>query len=224
MAYKIVVFVLSSFLPRSLRLLVLSKCLGYEIHRSSHISRLCCVVPEHLHMAEGARIGAFTVALHLSSLSVGKFSSIGRSNWITGHSNHSLNHFAHVVGRNSSLVLGDHSAITKGHLIDCTHQIRIGSFTTVAGYRSQFLTHGIDLETCRQHCQPIEIGSYCLVGSGVIFLGGARLPSFSVVGAGSVVNKPHMNEHRLYAGAPALERKVLSPDAAYFSRSSGFVS
>src|SRR5207245_5527131 len=83
------------------------------------------------------------------------------------------------------LIVGDHAAITHRHLIDCTDSITIGRFTTVAGHRSQFLTHGIDFEDCVQKAKPIEIGQYCHIGTSCILLPGSRLPDYSMLGAAS---------------------------------------
>ena len=51
---------------------------------------------------------------------------------------------------------------TKYHHFDCTSNIHIGKFTTIAGYHSQFLTHSIDLYENRQDSNSILIGDYPL--------------------------------------------------------------
>ena len=109
------------------------------------------------------------------------------------------------------------------HIIDCTDRVDIGAFTTIAGYHSQLITHGINVVDGRQDCKPIRIGAYCLVGTRVTVLGGAALPDRSVLGAGSVLNKAHAEEYAVYAGQPAVRVKALDPEAAYFRRESGFV-
>jgi acetyltransferase-like isoleucine patch superfamily enzyme len=119
--------------------------------------------------------------------------------------------------------MGEHSAITKNHHFDCTDCIEIGSFTTVAGYQSQFLTHSIDISENRQHARPIRIGHHCFLGTRCIVLGGASLPDCSILGAGSLLNKQFGEAFSLYAGSPARSVKRLSRDAAYFSRQQGFV-
>lgn len=212
-----------SFLPWPIRRVVLCQVFGYKILPSARISPFSWVYPEQLTMREGARIGPLTVAIHLDSIEMGSFATIGRGNWITGHPKKSVAHFVHCVDRNSCLKMGDHSAITKSHIIDCTDSVLIGAFTTVAGYGSQFITHGIDYQTNRQDCRPISIGSYCLLGTRIVAVGGAVLPDYTVLGAGAVLTGKNVGSWHVYAGVPAKPVKEISKDAAYFSRSNGFV-
>jgi acetyltransferase-like isoleucine patch superfamily enzyme len=209
--------------PWSLKRILLQFLFRYQLAPTAHIG-FAWVYPRNLRMDTGSRIDDFTVAVNLDALILGKFSSIGRSNWITGFSTSTTSsHFAHQPKRSAELLLGDHSAITKNHHIDATNKISIGSFTTIAGYRSQFLSHSIDLYFNRQHSDPILIGDYCFVGSGCIVLGGSILPDHSVLGALSLLNKPFNDPWTLYAGQPAKIVKSIDKDAAFFSRTIGFV-
>ncbi len=209
------------FLPWALKRWVLRRFWGYQIADGARIG-LSYVFPGHLVMGEGAYIGHFNVAIHLGRLECGAHSVIDRSNWITGHPPKGA-HFTHRTDRDPTLALGEHAAVTKKHIIDCTDRVDIGAFTTVAGYHSQLITHGINVVDNRQDCKPIRIGAYCLVGTRVTVLGGAALPDRSMLGAGSVLNKAHIEEHAVYAGSPALLVKRLDPEAAYFHRERGFV-
>ena len=121
------------------------------------------------------------------------------------------------------LLLGTHSAITSRHLLDCTNTVSIGPFTTIAGFRSQILTHSIDLAVNRQNSAEVKIGAYCFVGTGCIVLPGASLPDYCVLGAGAVLNQPVSESHTLYAGVPAHAVKKLPADSGYFNRPRGFV-
>jgi UDP-3-O-[3-hydroxymyristoyl] glucosamine N-acyltransferase len=208
-------------LPWPLKRAVLRRFWGYEIADGARIG-LSYVFPGHLVMGEGAYIGHFNVAIHLGRLECGAHSVIDRSNWITGHPPSGA-HFTHRKDRDPTLSLGEHAAVTKQHIIDCTDRVEIGAFTTIAGYHSQIITHGINVVDNRQDCKPIRIGAYCLVGTRVTVLGGAALPDRSMLGAGSVLNKAHAEEHRVYAGSPAVAVKQIDPEAAYFHRERGFV-
>jgi len=108
-------------------------------------------------------------------------------------------------------------------LIDCTARVRIGAFATVAGFRSQLITHSIDLEAGRQSSEPIDIGEYCFVGTDSVILGGSVLPHHSVLGAKSLLNKKWEAPFHLYAGIPAEPLKELSQEMKYFRRTEGFV-
>ena len=209
------------FLPWKIKRWVLRRYWGYQIAEGARIG-LSYVFPGHLVMDEGAFIGHLNVAIHLGRMECGAHSIIDRSNWITGHPPGGA-HFRQRTQRDPALVLGAHAAITKSHIIDCTDRIEIGAFTTIAGYHSQLITHGINVVENRQDCKPIRIGAYCLIGTRVTVLGGSALPDRSMLGAGSVLNKAHAEEYVVYAGQPAKKVKSLDPEGAYFHRESGFV-
>lgn len=209
-------------LPWFLRRRVLTTCFGYEIHPTARIG-WSWIFPEKLVLGAGAHIGHLNVALRLARIELGAHALIGRNNWITGYPRGDTRHFAHCATRDPSLALGAHAAITKGHHFDCTDRIEIGAYTTIAGYRSQFLTHSIDVVANRQDCAPITIGEYCFVGTAVVVLGGARLPARSVLGAMALLNRAQMEPGWLYAGVPAVPVKALPADAAYFRRQEGWV-
>ncbi len=209
------------FLPWVLKRWVLRRFWGYQLADDARIG-LSYIFPGHLVMGERAFIGHFNVAIHLGRMECGAHSIIDRSNWITGHPPGGA-HFSHRTERDPALMLGAHAAITKKHIIDCTDRVDIGAYTTIAGYHSQLITHGIDVVEGRQDCKPIRIGAYCLVGTRITALGGSALPARSVLGAGSVLNKAHVEEYAVYAGQPAVRVKTLDPKAAYFHRAQGFV-
>jgi acetyltransferase-like isoleucine patch superfamily enzyme len=119
--------------------------------------------------------------------------------------------------------MGECSAITKNHHIDCTNLIQIGRFTTVAGYQTQLLTHSIDILKSCQDSAPILIGDYTFIGTNATILGGAILPDYSVLGAKSLLNKPYSQKWMLYGGVPAKPLRELPKDAKYFHRTDGFI-
>jgi acetyltransferase-like isoleucine patch superfamily enzyme len=208
--------------PWSVRRRLLIALLGYEIHPTARIgwSWIC---PQHLAMGAGARIGGLTVCKGLSLLQMDEESYLGNLNWISGFPLGNKAFFSDEPERRAELVIGEHSAITHRHIIACTNAVRIGRFSTFAGYRSQVLTHSIDLQRSRQASKPVTIGDYCFVGTGSVLLGGCGLPDYSVLGAMSVLNKAYSETHFLYAGNPARPVKALSQEMLYFHRMTGFV-
>jgi acetyltransferase-like isoleucine patch superfamily enzyme len=215
--------IISLLLPWKLRRYFLIKVFGYEINATARI-KLAWVFPKKLVMKSKTRIDHFTIAIHLDSLVLEDNATIGRSNWITGFpTGTNSRHFQHQEDRKSELLLGESSAITKQHHIDCTNSIKIGKFVTIAGYQSQLLTHSIDVYKNRQDSKPIVIGNYAFVGTNVVLLGGAVLPAYSVLGAKSLLNKPFEEQWKLYAGVPAKAISDISRNAQYFSRVDGFV-
>lgn len=202
---------------------ILNYFFGYKIHPKAYIG-FSYIFPDKLTMGKNSYIGHFNTAVNLDEIIIGEEVSVARGNWITGFSSKKVSkHFNHQTGRRSVLVIDDHSAITKNHHIDCTSAIHIGKFTTIAGYNSQLLTHSINVYENRQDSHPITIGDYVFVSTGVVILGGARIPSYSILGAKSMLNKPFTEEWVLYGGNPAKPIKNIDKSALYFNRQIGFV-
>jgi acetyltransferase-like isoleucine patch superfamily enzyme len=212
----------SLLLPWELRRLFLEKQFGYSIHSTSRIG-LAWIFPQRLVMEEGSRIGHLNLCKNIDLFHLGAHAVVGQLNWITGFPSGSSRHFAHQPDRRPELILETHAGISSRHLIDCTARVRIGAFATVGGFRSQLLTHSIDLAAGRQTAEPIDIGEYCFTGTNSILLGGSALPHHSVLGAQSLLNKKWEEPYRLYGGVPAKPIKELSPDMEYFRRTEGFV-
>jgi hypothetical protein len=213
---------LALFLPWSLRRRALGALFGYRIDPGARIG-WAWIDPEQLEMGPGSAIGHLTVCKGLALLALDSHATIGRGNWITGYRRGGARHFLHQPDRAPQLRLGAHAAITNRHLIDCTHRVELGPFSTFAGFRSQILTHSIDLSACRQSSAPITIGRYCFVGTGCTLLGGAALPDYSVLAAMSLLNQPQTATHRLYGGVPAKDLGPLDESLGYFKRTVGFV-
>lgn len=213
---------LTLLLPWPLRCWILNSVFGYQVHQKSRIG-LSWVFPKQLKMEAYSRIGHLTFCKGLEVLEIGPHASIGRANWITGFPRNGSKHFEHQPERVPSLIIGEHASITNRHLIDCTNTVSIGAFSIFAGFRSQILTHSIDLEMNRQSSAPITIGKYCFVGTDCVLLGGSLLPDNSVLGAKSLLNKTYSEGFWLYAGNPARPVKKLANDLSFFSRSNGFV-
>jgi acetyltransferase-like isoleucine patch superfamily enzyme len=219
---KRLMMLFSILLPWSARRNFLEKQFGYSIHPTSRIG-FSWIFPRKLIMDENSRIGHLNVCKDIDLLHLGAESIIAQLNWITGFPSGSSRHFAHQPDRRPELILEAHSGISSRHLIDCTSRVRIGAFATIGGFRSQLLTHSIDLEAGRQSSEPIEIGEYCFVGTECVILGGGSLPHHSVLGAKSLLNKKLDAPFHLYGGIPAKPLKELPQEMEYFRRKEGFV-
>jgi acetyltransferase-like isoleucine patch superfamily enzyme len=219
---KKLLYLIAFLLPWPLRRRLLVIAFGYKIHPTSRIG-FAWVMPEQLIMEPYSSIGTLTVCKGLRLVHLKQHAAIGRANWITGFPASNQKHFAHQHDRRPELIIGEHSGITNRHLIDCTNSVTIGAFTVFAGFRSQILTHSVDLEKCRQSSAPITIGDYCFIGTDCVLLGGSSLPNHSVLGAKSLLNTRHLEPFWLYAGNPARPVKRLAEDMAYFKRQVGFV-
>ena len=208
-------------LPQRLKHVWLRLVFGWKIDPSARIG-FCLLTAESVQMGAGSRIGHFTAIRNIWHLALADHATIGPFNWIFGVPRVS-SHFKGVE-RDSSLQLGEHSAITARHMIDVTDSISIGSFSTVAGFRSQLLTHSIRIADSRQGCKPISIGRYCFIGTEATVLGGVDIPDFVIVGAKALVSSTLTDSYYLYGGVPAAKIKPVGKDSAYFHRTIGRVS
>jgi acetyltransferase-like isoleucine patch superfamily enzyme len=209
-------------LPWRLKRFVLEKLFGYELHSTSRIG-LAWIFPDRLVLGPHSRIGHLTVCKGLNLLALGEHASVGRLNWISAWPLNRPPHFAHLKSRKPQLIVGAHAAITHRHIIDCTDEVVIGEFATMAGYRSQILTHSVDLNECRQHAQPVRIGRYSFVGTACTILGGSTVPDYSVLAANALLNKAYDEPYQLYAGVPAKPVSQLDRSMKYFTRSTGYI-
>ncbi|MCK1546332.1 acyltransferase [Bradyrhizobium sp. 179] len=206
-------------LPWGLRRRVLNAAFGWSIDPTARIGLSLLATPR-LTMGPNSRIGHLNFARHIEEMTLGRGALLGNKNWISGWPIGSNRAFQDS-GRAPSLHINNEAAITHSHRIDCTDRVTIGAFTTIAGWNTQLITHAIKVTEARQRCGPIEIGSYCFVGSRCVILNGARLPDYSVLSAGSVLSRAHDEPYGLYSGVPATRQRTLDPNAAYFTRTAG---
>jgi len=218
---SILVGICCFILPFSL-LRVLLNSLGHEVAKNAYIGFTFLNVKK-IKLNEGSRVGHFNVIKKLDTLIIGENALIGNFNWISAFPSDGKGLYI-GLSRKCSLILGHESAITHRHYLDCTSAIKIGDFSTVAGYASQFITHGIDIYSNKQDSKEIRIGHHCFVGTRCVLLSGSSLANCSILGAGGVLVGETMSEYSLYGGVPAVEKKKLSKEAHYFLRKDGRVS
>jgi len=127
-------------------------------------------------------------------------------------------------GNRPRLVLGRHSGISMFHHLDVNDSLEIGDFTIFAGVGSIVFTHYLDVMTCAQTPRPVHIGAYCMVGSAVRIVPGARVPDCSVVAMGAVVSGTYAESHCLIAGNPAAVVRRYPADAPFFHRTRGWIA
>ena len=210
-------------LPWKLRRALLSWRYGWSIDKSARIGKSLifakCVV-----MGANSRIHDMVFCRRIDRLVMGCDSGIASLTFITGISSAGTKMYGHVKDRRCELVLGRSAGITSRHYVDCNGGVYVGDFSTVAGIRTQILTHSIDIYGNRQDAKPIKIGKYCFIGTGCILLPGSQLPDYSVLGAGSVLTKFLDQPGVLYAGAPARAVKKFNvAEVPYFHREKHFV-
>lgn len=218
---KKVLHLIISILPWQLKRRVLSKCFGFNIHKTAYIG-LSVVNVGFLKMAAGSRIGHFNFIRSVTRIDLEESATVGNLNWITGAVSYLPMKLSDGI-KPGLLHIGRHSAITNRHYIDCSGGFQIGQFSILAGVKTTLFTHSINIHTSNQNVQGIVIGNYCFVGTSCVLLLGSHLPDCSVLAAGSILTQYHQETHTLYAGNPAKEIKKFPRDAPFFSRERGHV-
>ncbi len=193
--------------------------LGHRIHSSASVAPNFIVGSTRLELAPNSRIGPFNVLRNLVVLQLGEGAEIGQWNWLSAAP---LLIEARHSPSSGRVTVGAESAITSRHYFDASGGIEIDEFVTVAGARSVFMSHGIDVTDAVLDSAPITIGRYAMVGGSCSFLLGAHVPEYSVVAMGSVVIAGLTEGRSLYAGVPARLKKPV--DGKYFERTSGPVA
>lgn len=191
---------------------------GQRVARTARVSPIFLLPGSRIEVGHRASIGPLT-AIRGASVFLREGAEIGQLNWISAAP------FLSASGTSSfhgQLILDPESSLTNRHYIDASGGVRIGKFTTVAGVRSTFMTHGIDAETNTLITAPIVVGEYCMVGGNCSFVLGGSVPNRSVVGMGAVIVRGLTTEGQLYVGNPARARRPVDL-GAYGQRTHGKV-
>lgn len=204
---------------------IVFRALGYRFEKGARIGR-SLILAKSVLLDDNASIGSMNYIGEIDELRIGKNSTIGSLNWITGFSVHNKfalaqGHFQHIHDRKCCLILKEESAITSRHYIDCNGGVYIGKFSIIAGCSSQFLTHSIDLRNNRQDAAPIIIGDHVFISTRSTILKGSVMPDKSVLAACSMYSAKN-DQSGLYGGVPAKFIKECE-DYKFFSRTKGYV-
>jgi acetyltransferase-like isoleucine patch superfamily enzyme len=226
----------ATVLPWRLKRLVY-RALGHDVDPTAHVG-LALVLVDHLKLGPGARIGHLNLILvdrlemaegasirqlnlirHCDLVRMDEHAVIGGMNIVNGTGRDSK--YLQGVDRTPALLLGPHTAITYGHFLDTSDTIELEAFSAIGGWRSQVLSHALDVEHAEQFTAPVVLEEYSFAATAVVILPGSRLPAYSMLGANSLLNKPMGHSYRLYGGTPAKEVTELAPDLAWFTREVG---
>jgi acetyltransferase-like isoleucine patch superfamily enzyme len=211
----------SLFLSGERRQKLLRRMFGHEVHPTARIG-LSFISVEHLYMAENTGIASLTLIRGLRECLLHEEVDIGRFNWITAIPLHGTEFFQKVENRDPSLEVKFGSVILHRHIVDCNAKVTIGELSGLAGYRTTVLTHGVDIRENAQTATPVTIGDRTMVASNCVLLGGAVVPDYSVVSAGSTV-RDAFTEPGLYSGVPATRVSGLPQDAKFFHRTTKMI-
>jgi acetyltransferase-like isoleucine patch superfamily enzyme len=152
-------------------------------------------------MGDHVRIGHLNIIRGGDEVKLGRYAEIIRLNEINSIPD------PIVVNRTDpKFTLGEGSIVTTNHKIDFTDKVEIGRRSIIGGRNSSLWTHN------RQATKPIKIGSLAYIGSEIRMAPGSAVPSYCVVGMGSVITAAHAEEKSLIAGVPARVVKQLGEE------------
>lgn len=179
-----------------MRRLLYQLLLGYKIDRKAHIGFMTIIAVQNADI-EVVNIGMFNKFVGPYDLTIKKGTSIGKDNefscgqWVTEQR-------FQQSGYGRFCKIGEDCVVTRSHYIDTTGGFILGDRSWIAGYSSQFWTHGIGTRD-----RAISIGEDCYIGSAARFAPGASVYNNSLVGLGSIVVGNFSKENVLITGAPA---------------------
>tara|TARA_B100001559_G_scaffold319174_1_gene327917 strand:- start:1720 stop:2352 length:633 start_codon:yes stop_codon:yes gene_type:complete len=198
------------FLPWPMKYVLYKYIFRWDVDYRARVG-MSFINANQVSMAKGALIKNLTIVRGVNYLKMGESSRVGNLNWISSSQG------------TGSLILNEHSAVTNRHYIDCTADVKVGRFSTLAGVKSTILTHSIDVYKSKQTSFSVSIGDYCFIGTGVILLAGCEIENNVVIGGGALVTGHLEEANCLYAGVPARMVKPFSGEVKYFERTTGYV-
>ena len=191
-----------------LRRVLLNALLGARIDRTARIGIGTVVAVRSFEVGPETVIGAFNVFRGPIDVTIGTRAKIGRANTFKAPW-HVVEERFRSWGYAPRFVMGDETLVLGKHFFDLFGTIEIGAGTWIAGYGSQFWTHGLSVMD-----RNIEIGSGNYVGSAVKVSPGVRVGDRNIVALGSVLfGKLDVSEH-LISGVPAKPLRSVADDMA----------
>ena len=201
---------LIGWLPtNTLRIAAYRLVMGYRFGSGVRLGHRVTIAVHRFEIGDESGIRRSNSFVGPITVEIGKKVFIGRYNKIEcGESAASPSVSAMNYSR--TIRFGDECLINEGHLFDVLGLIAVGKGTWVAGFASQFLTHGASAMD-----RDITIGERCFLGSAVRFAPGSGLGNDVVLGMGSVVTKRVEGDMAVVAGVPARMIKQRSTNDVY---------
>jgi acetyltransferase-like isoleucine patch superfamily enzyme len=199
MILRRVVATLIGFLPLNLlRVAFYRLVFGYKIAKSAKIGFGTVIAIDSMSLG-ASRIGRFNAFVGPFVLTIGDGTAIGPQNTFFCGSWALEGEYATMESARTCTI-GSRSMITRGHFIDVAGGFHLGNGSWIAGYASQFWTHGAEASG---QIVSIVIGDGNYIGSAVRFAPGSGIADRTIVGLGSVVTKRFTQSDVMIAGVPA---------------------
>jgi acetyltransferase-like isoleucine patch superfamily enzyme len=187
--------------------------LGCRIGRACKVGLGVVIAVDDFEMGHRSEIGRHSVFMGPITVRIGTDVHIGKSNQFTCGDAVADPSLAHMNYKRM-LVLGDNSLINQDHLFDVLGLLEIGEGTWVAGFQSQFLTHGAG-----EMDRDIVIGQRCFIGSAARFTPGSGIGDDVIVAMSATVTKVIPDHSVVVGGLPArVLRRRTENDSFHFER------
>jgi acetyltransferase-like isoleucine patch superfamily enzyme len=192
----------------ALRRLLYRSVMGFTMPASSSVGILTLMAVPAAELGEGASIGPLNIFKGPFEVAIGAQTRIGHNNRFYSSWKILDSRFAE---RNYTprLHSGHRALILNDHFFDIYGLLSIGDGTWIAGYGSQFWTHGLSVTD-----RDIVIGSENYLGSAVRFAPGTSIGDRNIIALGSVVLSKIEANDSLISGFPAKAIRSIAEDRA----------
>jgi len=180
--------------------------MGYRFGPGTRIGFGVQIAVDSFEAGSGVTIRRSTTFIGPIAVRLGDKAFIGRGNQIECGEGAAMANVRHM-NYARRFTVGRDCLINEGHLFDVLGEIRIGDGSWVAGFASQFLTHGAGTMD-----RDIRIGSRCFLGSAVRFAPGSAVGDEVIVAMGAVVTKRITQDRVVLGGVPARVIKAREDD------------
>lgn len=199
---KILALLISRLPHKALRAGAYRMLMGYGIARGASIGFGVVIAVDSFTCGPDVTIRRGTSFIGPISVTLGEGTFIGRWNRFECGDAAADPRQAHM-GYARSFETGRNCLINESHLFDILGSITIGDGSWVAGFASQFLTHGAGTMN-----RDIAIGEKCFLGTAVRFAPGSGVADRVIVGMGAVVTKRLAESDVIVGGLPAKVLRV----------------
>lgn len=213
---RLVTLVVGLMPPSSLKNALL-RALGHSVHPTARIAPMLILGATRLEVAEGVRLGTLSCLRDVCPARFERNAFLGQLNWVSA-----APFLVAASGdpRAGTLLVGEEAAIMSRHYLDVSGGVEIGAYTVIAGVRSTFITHGVEMDTGLVETAPIIVGRRVMAGSSINLVLGAVVPDRAVIAMGSTVVRGLTEEQALYGGTPAKLLRHL-PELPFMTRTQG---
>jgi acetyltransferase-like isoleucine patch superfamily enzyme len=192
----------------ALRRLLYRGLMGFKIPSSSSIGILTLMAVPSAHLGENVSIGPLNIFKGPFEVTIGAQTRIGRNNrffssWKILDPRFTERKYT------PRLQIGQKALVLNDHFFDVYGLLSIGDGSWIAGYGSQFWTHGLSVTD-----RDIVIGSENYLGSAVRFSPGTSIGDRNILALGSVVLSKIEASDSLISGFPAKAIRSIADDRA----------